>query len=185
MTHMRQWRTPQDDVFHDPSSARANCAPGRIRTRKAQGQWARLNTVRMRRLPKESLSQKKGSSRNAGDAQDGEAQSLRRVDVAAQSLRCPPSLLRHVLRVSYRKVRCADHVLIGLRPLHLCGTRLEGGHRRLSPTLRFVWVEPTEQRRFGCWLFAIAKRSIPARRSRSSARSGAAARKGLTKPECS
>jgi hypothetical protein len=77
-------------------------------------------------------------------------------DGAAQSLRCPPSLLRQVLRVSYRKVRCADHVLIGLRPLHLCGTSLEGGHRRLFRTLRFVRVEPTKQRRFGCRLVAIA-----------------------------
>jgi hypothetical protein len=38
--------------------------------------------------------------------------------------------------------RCAADVLIGLRPLHLCGTRLEGGHRRLSRNLRFAWVEP-------------------------------------------
>src|SRR6187402_3685571 len=45
---------------------------------------------------------------------------------------CPPSLLRQVLRVSYRKGRCAAVYLFGLRPLHLCGTRLEGGHQGLS-----------------------------------------------------
>src|SRR5580698_9776507 len=33
-------------------------------------------------------------------------------DVVEQSLRCPPSLLRQVLRVSYRKGRCAARVLI-------------------------------------------------------------------------
>ncbi len=100
----------------------------------------------------------------------------------AQSLRCPPSLLRHVLRVSYRKGRCAAVYLFGLRPLHLCGTRLEGGHRRLFPSLRFVWVEP-KQRCFGCWFVAVARRSTLARWSRSAARAGAAARKALTEPE--
>jgi hypothetical protein len=96
----------------------------------------------------------------------------------------PPSLLRHVLRVSYRKVRCAAVYLFGLRPLHLCGTRLEGGHRRLFPSLRFVWVEPTMQRRFGCWLagIAIAKRSTPELPSRSSARGSAGATKTLAAP---
>ena len=54
----------------------------------------------------------------------------------------PTLAAQTVLRVSYRKGRCAAHVLIGLRPLHLCGTRLEGGHRRLSRTLRLAWVEP-------------------------------------------
>ncbi|PTR35054.1 hypothetical protein C8J98_101315 [Luteibacter sp. OK325] len=54
----------------------------------------------------------------------------------------PTLAAQTVLRVSYRKGRCAARVLIGLRPLHLCGTRLEGGHRRLSRTLRFAWVEP-------------------------------------------
>ncbi|PTR34316.1 hypothetical protein C8J98_102504 [Luteibacter sp. OK325] len=29
---------------------------------------------------------------------------------------------------------------------HLCGTRLEGGHRRLSRALRFAWVEPKRAR---------------------------------------
>jgi hypothetical protein len=59
----------------------------------------------------------------------------------AQSLRCPPSLLRQSSAFG-SEGRYAAHALIGLRPLHLCGTRLEGGHRRLSRTLRFAWVEP-------------------------------------------
>src|SRR6187402_516259 len=73
---------------------------------------------------------------------DVAAQSLRCLDVAAQSLRCPPSLLRQVLRVRQGKAATRPVFLFGLRPLHLCGTRLEGGHRRLSRTLRFAWVEP-------------------------------------------
>jgi hypothetical protein len=44
---------------------------------------------------------------------------------------CPPSLLRHVLRVRKGKP-LRGHVHIGLRPLHLCGTRSEGGHQGLS-----------------------------------------------------
>jgi hypothetical protein len=93
----------------------------------------------------------------------------------------PTLAAQTVLRVSWRKGRCAARVLIGLRPLHLCGTRLEGGHRRLFPSLRFVRVEPTKQGRFGCWLvamtIAIAKGPTLACRSRSSARGGAPARK--------
>src|SRR3954462_9285389 len=52
--------------------------------------------------------------------------------------------------------------LFGLRPLHLSGTRLEGGHRRLFRTLRCGGVEPTKQRRFGCQFIAIAERSASA-----------------------
>src|SRR6187402_2394458 len=67
---------------------------------------------------------------------------LRGSDVAEQSLRCPPSLLRQSSAFRSGKAAARPVVLSGLRPLHLCGTRLEGGHRRLSRTLRFAWVEP-------------------------------------------
>src|SRR4051794_12097998 len=84
------------------------------------------------------------------------ARSLRCLASEAQSLRCPPSLLRHPF--AFRTGRPLPRLmyLFGLRPLHLSGTRLEGGHRRLFRTLRFVGVEPTKQRRFGCQLIAIA-----------------------------
>ena len=45
---------------------------------------------------------------------------------------CPPSLLRQVLRVRQGKAAARPVYLFGLRPLHLCGTRLEGGHQGLS-----------------------------------------------------
>jgi hypothetical protein len=63
-------------------------------------------------------------------------------NVAAQSLRCPPSLLRQSSAFRAGKAAARPMYLFGLRPLHLCGTRLEGGHRRLSRTLRLAWVEP-------------------------------------------
>jgi hypothetical protein len=75
-----------------------------------------------------------GSSRNSGDAEGG---GRRGAEPSAPTLAA-----QTVLRVSYRRGRCAARVLIGLRPLHLCGTRLEGGHRRLSRALRCAWVEP-------------------------------------------
>jgi hypothetical protein len=64
-----------------------------------------------------------------------------------------PSLLGRVRRRAFgAHPRCSDTpsrfvperplprpmFLSGLRPLHLSGTRLEGGHRRLFPSLRFV-----------------------------------------------
>jgi hypothetical protein len=46
-----------------------------------------------------------------------------------------------------------------------------------------VWVEPTKQRRFGCWLVTIAKRSTR-RTGRDRLFAGSAtARKALTEPE--
>ena len=76
---------------------------------------------------------------------------------------CPPSLLRHVLRVPYRKGRCAAVYLYGLRPLHLCGTRLEGGHQGLSRRYGGVegepvaWPFPEHQRE----TVAIARTRLP------------------------
>jgi hypothetical protein len=73
-----------------------------------------------------------------------------------------PSLLGRVRRRAFgAHPRCSDTpsrfvperplprpmFLFGLRPLHLSGTRLEGGHRRLFPFPRFVRVEPTKQSR--------------------------------------
>ena len=62
--------------------------------------------------------------------------------LAAQSLRCPPSLLRQSSAFRTGKAATRPVFLFGLRPLHLCGTRLEGGRRRLPRTLKFAWVEP-------------------------------------------
>src|SRR6187402_3753285 len=53
----------------------------------------------------------------------------------------PTLAAQTVLRVREGKAAARPMYLFGLRPLHLCGTRLEGGHRRLSHTLRFAWVE--------------------------------------------
>ena len=50
-----------------------------------------------------------------------------------------------VLRVREGRPLTRPMYLFGLRPLHLCGTRLEGGHRRLSRTLRFAWVEQSSR----------------------------------------
>jgi hypothetical protein len=113
---------------------------------------------------------------HAASGPDVTARSLRCLDVPAQSLRCPPSLLRHPF--AFRTGRPLPRLmyLFGLRPLHLSGTRLEGGHRSLSRALRFVGIEPTKQRRIGCWLAAIAKRSTPTRQSRSSTQRSAATR---------
>ena len=65
----------------------------------------------------------------------------------------------------------------GLRPLHLCGTRLEGGHRRLSRTLRFAWpsqraAASSARRHAGTHVSTPASRHASAR-----ARAGAGARK--------
>jgi hypothetical protein len=45
---------------------------------------------------------------------------------------CPPSLLRQSSAFRSGKAANAAVYLFGLRPLHLCGTRLEGGHQGLS-----------------------------------------------------
>src|SRR6187402_2379174 len=54
----------------------------------------------------------------------------------------PTLAAQTVLRVRKGRPLTRPMYLFGLRPLHLCGTRLEGGHRRLSRTLRFAWVGP-------------------------------------------
>ena len=73
-------------------------------------------------------------------------QASRRRALAAGRSGAEPSVptlaAQTVLRVREGRPLTRPVYLFGLRPLHLCGTRLEGGHRRLSRTLRFVWVEP-------------------------------------------
>jgi hypothetical protein len=45
---------------------------------------------------------------------------------------CPPSLLRQSSAFRIGRLLTQPVYLSGLRPLHLCGTRLEGGHQGLS-----------------------------------------------------
>jgi hypothetical protein len=52
---------------------------------------------------------------------------------------CPPSLLRQSSAFEKERPLTRPMYLSGLRPLHLCGTRLEGGHQGLSR--RYGWVE--------------------------------------------
>jgi hypothetical protein len=101
------------------------------------------------------------SSRNSGDAGCCACDRLtpRRARGHGAEPSVPTLAAQTPLRVSYRKAAARPMYPSGLRPLHLSGTRLEGGHRRLFPSLRFVGVEPTKQRRFGCRVIAIVKRS--------------------------
>jgi hypothetical protein len=156
----------------------ANCAWKRIGKRGEAGQWAlplrtgrrsapALKAQTASRTPTKkvhrgisgtskasvhSLRECVLSAAHAAACLDVAAQSLRRPpsllrqssalgDVVAQSLRCPPSLLRQSSAFG-PEGRFAAHVSTWPAAAHLCGTRLEGGHRRLSRTLRLAWVEP-------------------------------------------
>ena len=54
----------------------------------------------------------------------------------------PPSLLRQSSAFRSGKAAARPMYLFGLRPLHLCGTRLEGGHQGLSRQCGSVDGEP-------------------------------------------
>jgi hypothetical protein len=135
----------------------ANCAWKRIGKRGEAGQWALPLRTGRRSAPAlkaqtASRTPTKKVHRGISGTSKASVHSLREcvlsaahaaacLDVAAQSLRCPPSLLRQSSAFG-PEGRFAAHVSTWPAAAHLCGTRLEGGHRRLSRTLRLAWVEP-------------------------------------------
>jgi hypothetical protein len=135
----------------------ANCAWKRIGKRGEAGQWALPLRTGRRSAPAlkaqtASRTPTKKVHRGISGTSKASVHSLREcvlsaahaaacLDVAAQSFRRPPSLLRQSSALG-PEGRFAAHVSTWPAAAHLCGTRLEGGHRRLSRTLRLAWVEP-------------------------------------------
>src|SRR3954471_5049425 len=84
---------------------------------------------------------------HAASGPDVTAQSLRCLASEAQSLRCPPSLLRHPFAFRTGKAATAAHVLIWPTAAPLVGNSPRGWAPKTLPNPEVRGVEPTKQSR--------------------------------------